>query len=324
MQFIKTSSIKPDPNQPRRTFNAEKMEALEASMKADGFRKEYPVIIDDKNIIIDGERRWRSAKKVGITEIPVEVKTNIQPWERLLYQLQSEGAELQPPERLEAWYNLYKGSKQSHEFLAKKLGTTKSVFSSSVSDYGAYLASMSVLSKGSKFPTPEPKRFWPLTIIGNEPDVKLREKLAEKAIKEDWTTDKARDIRRSIAEHPLRTKQILSQDYTDPHEGSNQWKLRLEVAESDIDIEELEEMGRNTDKMFKQVDQWDQLMRSALSLRAALQGFDYKLAPVEIRVKLHRTLTTVLPGLTDYIGELEKYMITRGELTKTGRTLKGE
>ena len=51
---IAISKIKPDPNQPRRTFNEEKMKALEASIKADGFRLQYPFIINGGNIIVDG------------------------------------------------------------------------------------------------------------------------------------------------------------------------------------------------------------------------------------------------------------------------------
>src|SRR3990172_281491 len=102
---IAINKIKPDPNQPRRTFNEEKMKALEASIKADGFRLQYPIIINGGNIIVDGERRWRAAKKVGLKEVPVEKKENISDWERLLYQLQSEGAELEPSDRLEAWFN---------------------------------------------------------------------------------------------------------------------------------------------------------------------------------------------------------------------------
>ena len=84
---ISIKKIKPDPDQPRRTFNEEKMASLEASMKTDGFRKQYPIIINGGNIIVDGERRWRAAKKVGIKEVPVEVKKNVSPAQRLLYQL---------------------------------------------------------------------------------------------------------------------------------------------------------------------------------------------------------------------------------------------
>lgn len=39
--------------------------ALVASMKDCGFRKEYPILINGGNTIIDGERRWRAAKEAG-------------------------------------------------------------------------------------------------------------------------------------------------------------------------------------------------------------------------------------------------------------------
>ena len=52
----------------------------------------------------------------------------------------------------------------------------------------------------------------------------------EKAVKEKWTRDKTREIKKAIQERPLREKQILAQDYSDPYEGSGQWKSRLEQS----------------------------------------------------------------------------------------------
>jgi hypothetical protein len=71
--------------------------------------------------------------------------------------------------------------------------------------------------------------------------------------------------------------------------------------------------------MFKQVDKWDDIMRSAATLRTALDDFDFTQAPPEIRVKLHRTMTTLLPELTGYIQKLENYMLEQGELEVTNK-----
>ena len=122
MKYIAVNKIKPDPNQPRRTFNEEKMKALEASMKDHGFRKQYPIIINGGNIIVDGERRWRAAKKVGIKEVPVEVKHDVSGWERLLYQLQSEGVELDFVEKNKAWAKLWEMAQkfETKESLAER------------------------------------------------------------------------------------------------------------------------------------------------------------------------------------------------------------
>ena len=66
MKLLPVDQIKPDADQPRRTFNEEKMDGLKASIKDGGFWNHESILIDGDNTIIDGERRWRAAKDVGI------------------------------------------------------------------------------------------------------------------------------------------------------------------------------------------------------------------------------------------------------------------
>ena len=233
---IPINKIKPDPDQPRRTFNEEKMQALEASIRADGFRTQYPIIVNGGNIIVDGERRWRAAKAVGIKEVPVEVKHDVSPAQRLLYQLQSEGAELDFIERNRAWAKLWELSKNfsTKRDISKKLGIPEDGFAKVIKDYAVYKEAISkITNKASAAEV----SYDTLVELGNED-----KEIISKAVKEKWGRDKTREIKQAIKERPLRQKQILSQDYSDPFEGSSQWKTRLEVAKSDIDIEVLREM----------------------------------------------------------------------------------
>jgi ParB-like chromosome segregation protein Spo0J len=322
MVLMNINEIKPDHDQPRRTFNEDKMKALEASMKDNGFRKDYPIILNGGNTIVDGERRWRAAKAVGIKEVPVEVKHDISDWERLLYQLQSEGAELLPEDRLEAWYNLYQKSKQSYSFLAEKLGITEDVFKKSVGDYASYLLSMESLSGGGKISPQEPKRFWPLTVIGKEKDPDTRRELAEKAVKEDWTTDKARDIRQAIAEKPMRKDEILSQDYSDPVPGSQQWRTKLEIAKSDLDLEAQEIREKTTGEQALIADRFNDVISYGLKFKYALEALDYKGLGDKGLVSLHHNLTLILPNSTyPKYEEITKYLKEKGLLTSEERDL---
>ena len=72
---IKIIDIEPNVNQPRRNFDAEAIEELSESIKVYGVIQ--PIIVrkkDDYYEIIAGERRWRAAKKAGLTEIPCIVR----------------------------------------------------------------------------------------------------------------------------------------------------------------------------------------------------------------------------------------------------------
>ncbi len=67
-------AIVPDPKQPRRAFDPEKIEAMAASIRDVGVLK---AILVRKNperngwLIVDGERRWRAAKLAGVETVPV-------------------------------------------------------------------------------------------------------------------------------------------------------------------------------------------------------------------------------------------------------------
>ena len=73
--LLKTSMIEPNKDQPRKSFDEEKIAELAESIKQYGIIQ--PIIVtkkDDYYQIIAGERRWRAAKKAGIKEVPVVVK----------------------------------------------------------------------------------------------------------------------------------------------------------------------------------------------------------------------------------------------------------
>lgn len=73
---IKLSMIEPNPNQPRNYFDPEALEALAQSIAEHGLIQPI-TITPQKNgryMIVAGERRWRAAKKAGLTSIPALIK----------------------------------------------------------------------------------------------------------------------------------------------------------------------------------------------------------------------------------------------------------
>ena len=72
---LKTSMLEPNKEQPRKSFDSEKIDELAQSIKQYGIIQ--PIIVckkDDYYQIIAGERRWRAAQKAGVKEVPVVVK----------------------------------------------------------------------------------------------------------------------------------------------------------------------------------------------------------------------------------------------------------
>ncbi len=72
---VDISKVEPNPKQPRKTFSEESLNELAASIKQQGIIDPLVVTNEgDHYEIVAGERRWRSAMKVGLTEVPVVIR----------------------------------------------------------------------------------------------------------------------------------------------------------------------------------------------------------------------------------------------------------
>ncbi len=69
--IVDIDRIVPNPNQPRKYFDLEKIEYLAATIKSRG-RPTNPIIVtpyEDKFMLLSGERRWRGLKLLGVKRI---------------------------------------------------------------------------------------------------------------------------------------------------------------------------------------------------------------------------------------------------------------
>lgn len=80
LREVPIASIKPNPRQPRTTFNEEALASLTASIKEIGVLQ--PILVreiseggSEEFELIAGERRWRAARRAGLQTMPVLVKT---------------------------------------------------------------------------------------------------------------------------------------------------------------------------------------------------------------------------------------------------------
>lgn len=75
VRYIKIHDIMPNVNQPRKTFNEEKIEELAASIKEHGIIQPIVVRRHDRGYeIVAGERRWRAAMKAELAQVPCLIR----------------------------------------------------------------------------------------------------------------------------------------------------------------------------------------------------------------------------------------------------------
>jgi len=71
IKLVDVDKIKPDKEQPRKTFDEESLKELAETFKTQGIIQ--PIEIDENYQIIIGERRWRAAKLAGLKQIPCKI-----------------------------------------------------------------------------------------------------------------------------------------------------------------------------------------------------------------------------------------------------------
>lgn len=134
VQQIKITEIEPNADQPRKKFDEDKLEELASSIKRYGVIQ--PIIVMPKDgyyQIVAGERRWRAAKKAGLTEMPCLVRTKTEQENReiaLIENIQREN--LNPIEKARGLRRLLDDYGLSQQQLANKLGMSRSGLTNNV------------------------------------------------------------------------------------------------------------------------------------------------------------------------------------------------
>jgi len=138
--------LTPNRHQPRQAFDDASLDRLAASIKADGLMQPVVVRPKDKSSqegggagsgggyeIIAGERRWRAAKKAGLTALPVlirEVDEQQAAELALVENLQRE--DLNPLDRAGAFAHLIERFSLTHAQVAERVGVERSSVSNMI------------------------------------------------------------------------------------------------------------------------------------------------------------------------------------------------
>jgi len=121
--------LKPNPDQPRKTFSEESLQELADSLKRHGLIQ--PILAEDSGdgnyLIIAGERRYRAAERAGLREVPVIVRA-LTPEKRLEIALieNVQREDLNPIEEAEAYRSLMSLGDLTQDEVADAVGKSRS------------------------------------------------------------------------------------------------------------------------------------------------------------------------------------------------------
>jgi len=126
--------VEPNKEQPRKQFNADRLQELSDSIKQHGI-VEPLVVVKKKDYyeIVAGERRWRAAKSAGLKEVPVVIKeyTAQQIVEiALIENIQRE--DLNPVEEAQAYEQLIKEFNLKQDDVAEKVSKSRAAITNSL------------------------------------------------------------------------------------------------------------------------------------------------------------------------------------------------
>ena len=132
---LKISQIEPNPNQPRKVFDIEKLQLLADSIQEHGIVQPIVVKKNDNGFytIIAGERRWRAARIAGISDVPVVIKDYDEKTVAevsLIENLQRE--DLNPIEEALGYSRLIEEFKMTQDEVSKKVGKSRSAVTNSL------------------------------------------------------------------------------------------------------------------------------------------------------------------------------------------------
>ncbi len=132
---LRVSDIEPNRNQPRKYFSEEAISALADSIREHGILQ--PILVRPLSTgnyqIVAGERRWRAARRLGLDEVPVNIKeiSDIETAQiAIIENLQREN--LNPIEEAKGYSELIEKYGMTQEKVAKMVGKSRSVIANAI------------------------------------------------------------------------------------------------------------------------------------------------------------------------------------------------
>ena len=126
IQYIDINQIKPNENQPRKSFDPEKLEELSHSILEHGVIQPVVLRKPEKGKgyeLVAGERRWRAARMAGLKTVPALVRELTEEQNMLLSIIENmQREDLNSMEEAEAVHQMMKTFRFTQEEVSKSLG----------------------------------------------------------------------------------------------------------------------------------------------------------------------------------------------------------
>ena len=191
--IIPIDRVSANPHQPRSVFDEEALASLAASIIEVGVLQ--PIIVREAEegyyTLVAGERRWRAAKRVGLTEIPSIIRESDDRsllTEALVENLQRE--DLSALEEATAYQELLEDFGLTHEEVGNRVGKSRSAITNSLRLLQLPAAIQGKLERG------ELSAGHARALLGLE-DRKFAEHIAERAVEEGWSVRQVEDAVRA-------------------------------------------------------------------------------------------------------------------------------
>lgn len=180
---VPVDGIKPNPDQPRSRFEDEALDELAASIEEVGVLQPIVVSRDEDGALylIAGERRWRAARRAGLTTIPAVVRGTTGETtlvEALVENLQRQ--DLTPLEEAHAYRQLLENTGMNQDQVAERVGKSRPAVSNTLRLLQLPGAVQRMIDNGAL------SAGAARALVGLE-DEKYAVHLAERAIKDGWS-----------------------------------------------------------------------------------------------------------------------------------------
>ena len=179
---ISVDDIVANPNQPRLHFDEDSLAELASSIAQLGVLQ--PVLVrpvDGSYQLIAGERRWRAARRAGLSTVPAVIRMSDDVGaveEALVENLHRD--DLTPLEEAAAYQQLLEDFELTHEEIAQRVGKSRSAITNTLRLLGLPPAVQHLLADG-KLSAGHAR-----ALLGT-PDRALQEQLARQAVTDGWS-----------------------------------------------------------------------------------------------------------------------------------------
>ncbi len=224
---IKLDKIKPNPFQPRSTFDDEKLSELAASIKEHGVIQAVvitPSGTDNQYLLVAGERRCRAARIAGLTSVPAVVKSfdkSTMLEIALIENLQRE--DLNPVEEARAYRKLMQEYKYTQEELSKRIGRSRPSIANSLRLLALPEKVLNSLIIGEL----TPGQVRPLLSINHQ---EAQQKLAEKIIEEKLSAREAEKIATKESKDNESSNNLKAEKVLDPESEELQLQIQRNLG----------------------------------------------------------------------------------------------